>query len=112
VRDKADIVTEPQQLTLWPDGDLPGQLALFNRRAAVGVLPEKVSSYCQRYEADVVRHFPGDLCFHCETLLTDFLANRKTPPKRLPPSAPLQKPGERSAHHSSTEIIPAASAYL
>ena len=27
-------VTEPQQLTLWPDDALPGQLPLFNRKAA------------------------------------------------------------------------------
>lgn len=32
--------TEPQQLTLWPDDALPGQLPLFNRRGAVGVLAE------------------------------------------------------------------------
>ena len=33
-------VTEPQQLTLWPADALPGQMPLFNRKAAVGVLSE------------------------------------------------------------------------
>ena len=87
---------EPQQLTLWPDDAMPGQLPLFNRKAEVDVLSEKMSGYCR----------------HCETLLADFLASHKTPPKRPLPSEPLHKPGERSVHHPTTEIIPAASAYL
>ena len=36
--------TEPQQLTLWPDNALPGQLSLFNRKAEVGVLAEYLPS--------------------------------------------------------------------
>ena len=71
-------VKEPQQLTLWPNDALPGQLPLFNRRARVRMLSEMASGYCVRCEAVVVRHFPGDLCFHCETVTAAFLASRKT----------------------------------
>ena len=65
---------EPQQLALWPDDALPGQLPLFNRKAEVGVLSEEVSRYCQRCESVMVRLFPGDLCLHCDTILAEFLA--------------------------------------
>ena len=70
---------EPQQLTLWPDDALPGQLPLFNRTAAVGLISEEASRYCERCEAVVVRHFPGNRCFHCETILLDFSESRKIP---------------------------------
>ena len=63
------MVAEPQQLTLWPDDALPGQLSLFNRKAEVGMLSEKMARYCERCESVVVRHFPGHLCFHCETVI-------------------------------------------
>ena len=71
---------EPQQLTLWPDDALPGQLPLFNRSAEVGLLSEETSRYCERCEAVVVRHFPGDLCFHCETVLGGVPGKPQDPP--------------------------------
>ena len=77
--------TELQQLTLWPEDALPGQLPLFNRSAAAGVLSEDVFRYCERCESVVVRHFPGDMCFHCEMVLAEYLASRKNLPASNPP---------------------------
>ena len=77
---------ESQQLTLWSDNALPGQPPLSNRKAEVGVLSEEVPQYCQGCEAVVVRHFPGHMCFHCETVVAEFLADCKTPPKSFSPA--------------------------
>ena len=52
-------VMEPLQLTLWPDHALPGQLALFNRRASVGIYSEGASRYCECSDAVVVPLFRG-----------------------------------------------------
>ena len=106
-------MTEPQQLTLWPDDTLPGQLPLFNRKAVVGVLSEDVSRYCERCEALVVRHFPGDVCFHCETVLAAFLASRKTLPVSNPPAAePIWEPDDWYDERPPMEFVTAASVYL
>ena len=113
MRDKTDFVTEPHQLTLWPDNALPGQLPLSNRRAEVGVLSKDVSRYCERCESVLVRHFPGHLCFHCETLIAEFLASRKTLPMRNPPAAePIWEPDDWFGKRPPMDVVPAASAYL
>ena len=104
-------VTEPQQLTLWPDDALPGQLSLFNRKAAVGVLSEDVSRYCERCESVLVRHFPGHLCFHCETVIAAFLASRETL-SNPPATEPIRKPDACFGERPAMETVPAASAYL
>ena len=89
------MLTEPQQLTLWPDDALPGQMPLFNRKAEVGVLPEEVSGYCQRCESVVVRHFPGHLCFHCEDLIAEYLTSREADLKNASPAAePMWEPDD------------------
>ena len=106
-------MSEPQQLTLWPDDALPGQLSLFNRKAEVGLLSEEVSSYCQRCESVVVRHFPGHLCFRCETLIAEFLASRRDHSEESPPAAePDWEPRDWFGKRPPTDVVPAASAYL
>ena len=107
------MVKEPQQLTLWPDDALPGQLSLFNRKAAVGVLSEDVSRYCERCESVVVRHFPGHLCIHCETVIAAFLASRGALSISNPPAAePTREPDAWFGERRPIEIVPAASTYL
>ena len=102
-------MTESQQLTLWPDDALPGQLPLFNRKAEVGVLAEEASRYCERCESVVVRHFPGDMCFHCETVL----ASRKTLPMSNPPAAePIWELDDWYDERPPMEFVTAASVYL
>ena len=102
---------EPHQLTLWPDDALPGQLPLFHRRAAL--ISEEASRYCEGCEAVVVRHFPGDLCFHCEGVLLNFLRNRSLFPKpALPDAEPIWKPDEWFGQHPPMDVIRAAPAYL
>ena len=102
-------VKEPQQLTLWPDDALPGQLPLFNRRARVRMLSEMASGYCVRCEAVVVRHFPGDLCFHCETVTAAFLASRKILPTSNSPAAePIWEPGDRFGKRPQVDLVPTA----
>ena len=106
-------VAEPQQLTLWPDDALPGQMPLFNRKAEVGVLPEEVSGYCQRCESVVVRHLPGHLCFHCETLVAEYLASREAASQNASPAAePMWEPDDRFGKRPRMDLVPAASAYL
>ena len=91
------MVTEPQQLTLWPDDALPGQLPLFNRKAAVGVLSEDVSRYCER----------------CETVIAAFQACRGTLSPSNPPAAePIWEPDDWFGKRPPMEIVPAASTYL
>ena len=86
--------TEPQQLTLWPDDALPGQLPLFNRKAEVGVLSEDVSRYC-------------------ETVLAEYLASRKTLPVSNPPAAePIWEPDDWYDQRPPMEFVRAASVYL
>lgn len=106
-------VTEPQQLTLWPDDALPGQLPLFNRKAEVGVLSKDVSRYCERCESVVVRHFPGHLCFHCETVIAAFLASRETLPQSDPPATEpmIREPVALFGERPPMETVPAASTY-
>ena len=106
-------VTEPQQLTLWPDDALPGQLSLFNRKAAVGLPSEDVSRYCERCEAVVVKHFPGNLCFNCETVLAAFLAGRKTLPMSNPTATePIREPDDGFGRRPPMDLIRTASTYL
>ena len=88
------------------------QLPLFNRQAPVRVVSEQMSRYCQRCGAVVVRHIPGDLTFPCETLLADFLANRKTRPVSLPPFEPIQVPDDEFRQHPPIDRITPASACL
>ena len=86
--------TEPQQLTLWPDDALPGQLSLFNRRAEVGVLSEDVSQ-------------------SCETVLAEYLPSRKTLPVSNPPAAePIWEPDDWYDQRPPMEFVRAASVYL
>ena len=113
--DEAEMrqIIQPQQLTLWPDHTLPGQLSLFNRRAEVGVLAEEAARYCERCESVVVRHFPGDLCFHCETVIAAFLESRKPLPKTTPPAAePIWEPDDWFGKRPPMDVVPAASTYL
>ena len=101
--------TERQQLTLWPDDALPSQLPLFNRRAEVRMLSEKVAQYCERCESVLVRHFPGNLCFHCEMILAEFLESRKTLPRIAPTVAePIWEPGNRFGKRPQVDLIPTA----
>ena len=110
---KAGAVAEPRQLTLWPDDALPGQLPLFDRGARAGVISEDESRYCERCQAVVVRHFPADLCFHCEGVLLDFLKSRSLLPKPEPPAAePIREPDEWFGKRPPMNVIRAASAYL
>ena len=106
-------MTEPYQLTLWPDDALPGQMPLFNCKAEVGILSEDVSSYCQHCKSVVVRHFPGHLCFHCETLIAEYLANRQVLSPIPPPAAePIWEPPDWFGKRPPMDVVPAASAYL
>lgn len=110
------MTEEPQQLTLWPDNALPGQMPLFNRKAEVGevgVLPEEVSGYCQHCESVVVRHLPGHLCFHCETLIAEYLARRKTAAQSTSPAAePMREPDDWFGKRPQMDLVPTADAYL
>ena len=111
--DEAQAVTEPYQLTLWPDDALPGQMPLFNRTAEVGRLAEAAAQYCDRCEYVLVRHFPGHLCFHREDLIAEFLAGRETLPKSPPSRAePIWEPAEWFGKRPPMDIVPAACAYL
>ena len=56
---------KPQQLTLWPDGALPGQMPLFSRKSKIAPLAEIAAGFCVRCEAVMVRRLPGNLCFRC-----------------------------------------------
>lgn len=108
VKNKAQTVAEPYQLTLWPDDALPGQMPLFNRKAEVGRLSEAAAQYCEHCEPVLVRHFPGHLCFHCEDLIAEYLANRHV---LSPPAAePIWKP--RFGKRPPLDVVPAAIAYL
>ena len=65
---------QPHQLTLWPDDALPGQLPLFNRRAAV----QPTITFRHRNqscEAIPARLFPDDCGQHCEGVLPNILTN-------------------------------------
>ena len=69
------ILHQPHQLTLWPDDALPGQLPLFNRRAAA-VQPDGAFPHCnQSCEAIAARLFPDGCGLHCEGVLPDMLKN-------------------------------------
>ena len=106
-------VAEPQQLTLWPDDALPGQMPLFNRKAEVGVLPEEVSGYCQRCESVVVRHLPGHLCFHCETLIAEYLASRRDQSENSQPAAePDWELRDWFGKRHPMDVVPPVSVYL
>lgn len=106
-------MSEPQQLTLWPDDALPGQMPLFNRKAEVGLLSEEVSSYCQHCESVVVRHFPGHLCFRCETLIAEYLASHRDHSEHSQPAAePVWKPRDGFGKRPPMDVVPTASAYL
>ena len=109
MRKRRETVQEPQQLTLWPDDALPGQLPMSNRQAEVGVLSEEASRYCERCESVVVRHFPGHLYFHCETVIAAFLAGRKTRPMSNPPVAePIWEPTDWFGKRPPMALVPAA----
>ena len=89
--------TEPQQLTLWPDDALPGQLPLFNRKAEVDILSEDVSCYCER----------------CESVLAEFLASREALPASNPSAAePIWEPDDWFGKRPPMDLIRAASIYL
>ena len=106
-------MSEPRQLTLWPDDALPGQLPLFNRKAVVGRLSEAAAQYCERCKSVLVRHFPGHLCFHCETVIAEFLASRQVLPPNSPPAAePIRELRDGFGKRPPMDIVPAASAYL
>ena len=112
-RNKASDVTEPYQLTLWPDDALPGQLPLFKCRAEVSFLSEMASGYCVRCEAVVVRHLPDNLCFHCEMVTAAFLESRKTLPTSNSPAAePIWEPHEWFGKRPQVDFIPTTNAYL
>lgn len=90
-------MTEPQQLTLWPDDALPGQLPLFNRKAAVGLLSEDVSRSCER----------------CESVVAALPASRGTlSTSNLPAAEPIWEPDDWFGKRPPMELVPAASAYL
>lgn len=104
---------QPQQLTLWPDDALPGQMPLFNRRVVVGRLSEAVAQYCQRCEYVLVQHFPGHLCFYCESLIAEYLANRQLLSPISPPAAePIWEPRDWFGKRPPMDVVPAAIAYL
>ena len=104
---------EPLQLTLWHDHALPGQLPLFSRNAAIVRLSEMASGYCLRCEAVVVRHLPGDLCFHCENLTAEYMASRGAIYDSACPAAePIREPRDWFGKRPPMEVSPAASAHL
>ena len=104
--------TDAEQLTLWPDHALPGQLALFNRRAAVGVYSEEASRSCECSEAVVVRLFWG-ICTCPAKRPAAFLPNRKTRPMRDSPAAePISKRDDWFGNRPHTVLNRAASTSL
>ena len=68
---------EPQQLTLWPDGALPGQLSLFNRKAEVRASPDKMPNSPNHCETVAMRRVTGPM------------APRGQPQPLLPPQMQL-----------------------
>ena len=58
-------------------------------RPRFGLISEEASRYCERYEAVVVRHFPGDLCFEASgatVAAAGFCPAASGPEIGLPPS--------------------------
>ena len=107
------MTTEPQQLNLWPDYTLPGQLLLFNREADAGGTSEEMPSCCRHCESVVVRHYPGHLCLHCEILIAEYLAGRHMPSKYCSPAGePIWEPRYWFGKSLATEIVPAACTYV
>ena len=71
-RKEAATLQQPDQLTLWPDDALPGQLPLFNRSAVVQ--PDAAFPHCnQLCEAITACLFPDGCGLHCEGVLPDIL---------------------------------------
>ena len=104
---------EPQQLTLWPDGALPGQMPLFARNVKMVRLAEIAAGFCVRCEAVMVRHLPGNLCFHCEDLTAEFRAGRDTFVKKPPPAAePVWDPVDWFGKRPPMDLVRAATSYL
>ena len=50
-------MTEPYQLTVWPNYALPGQMPLFNQRVVVCLVSDKVPQHLERCESLEGRHF-------------------------------------------------------
>ena len=106
-------VPEPQQLTLWPDDALPGQMPLFGRNVKIVRLSEMAAGFCVRCEAVMVRHLPGNLCFHCEDLSADYLASRGTLVNKPSPAAqPVWEPVEWFGKRPPMDLVRAANSYL
>ena len=61
----------------------------------------------------MVRHFPGHLCFHCETVIAAFLASRGTLPMSNPPATePIRESDAWFSKRPPMETVPATSTYL
>ena len=106
-------VPEPQQLTLWPDGALPGQMPLFGRNVKVVRLAEMAAGFCVRCEAVMVRHPPGYLCFHCEDLSGEYLAGRVPFFKKPSPTTePIWEPVDWFGTRPPMDLARAANSYL
>jgi len=104
-------VLEPEQLTLWPDDALPGQMPLFNR--TVEVVPSAIASCCWvRCEAAQVLHLPGIPCFHREDITPEYLATRAFVRKSRPAAEPIWEPTEWFGRRPPMIIVPAARSYL
>ena len=104
---------ELEQLTLWPDDALPGQMPLFNRTVEVARPSAITCCSCARREAVEVLHLPGIPCFHCEGITTDHLAGRGTFVRKSRPAAePIWEPTEWFGKRPPMIIVPAARSYL
>ena len=90
-------MTEPHQLTLWPEDALPGQLPLFNRGPEVGIPSGHSAQYCQR----------------CQSVIAAFLASRGTVSIGNPPAAePTRESDVWVGERPPMETVPAASTYF
>ena len=71
------------------------------------------SGYCVRCEAVVVRHLPGDLCFHCEHLTAEYMAScRAVANNACPAAEPIWESRDWFGKHPPMELVPAANSYL
>jgi len=110
---ETSTVPELQQLTLWPDDALPGQMPLFGRTAEVGWSPPTACDCSVPCEAAEVLHLPDIPCFHCEDITAVHLAGRGAFVNISRPAVePIWEPTEWFGKRPPMVLVPAARCYL
>lgn len=108
------MVTEPHQLTLWPDNALPGQLPLFNRGPEIGIPSGQATQYCERCESVLVQHFPYEPpMFSLQNRHRGASGKPPDPldPQLSPSRTNLEIPATATTDAPQTDVVPAPEAY-